>query len=206
MNLAACSGLPAHPESRPWYRAADTQFLPSALATAHTVGYASRFSAGPKAATPFEILYLAEDPQLALFEVNALFGDPANPVAHPRLSLTILSVTVSLQAVADLTDPATAQAPLDTTLQELTGDWRGYGLRSPATSVQRPTGPAPTQELGFELYRLKQFEGFQTVSAKLATRRVLAVFPQRMRSGSFVSYTYRDSAGQQHTFRIPPNP
>jgi hypothetical protein len=44
--------------------------------TAHTKATPSRFSAGPNATVPFEILYLAETQQVAQFEIGALAGDP----------------------------------------------------------------------------------------------------------------------------------
>jgi hypothetical protein len=80
----------------------------------------------------FPILYLAEDHLVALFEVGALLGSPypgGNYVPNPRQSWVILNVQVTLEAVADLTDPA-EQYRLGTTAQELTGDWRGYQLRA----------------------------------------------------------------------------
>jgi hypothetical protein len=41
----------------------------------------------------------------------------------------VLNVDVQLQAVADLTQESQQQL-LETTAQELTGDWRGYQQRS----------------------------------------------------------------------------
>src|SRR4051812_38441842 len=56
---------------------------------------------------------------------------------------------------------------------------------------------APTQELGEALKRdVRQIERFRAVSAKLPYHQVLGVFPQNLRAGSFVRFTYRDSSGK----------
>jgi hypothetical protein len=47
----------------------------------------SRFSPGRLTAPAFEILYLAENPMVAMFEARALFGSPSTPggvVPHPN--------------------------------------------------------------------------------------------------------------------------
>lgn len=92
-----------------------------------------------------------------------------------------------LQAVADLTQ-VTSQNIVGTMAQELTGDWRGYTLRSPSTSISQPTGTAPTQALGAQLHAVPGLEGFLTLSAKIPYGRVLAVFPDKLRSGSTVEF------------------
>jgi len=55
-------------------------------------------------APAFEILYLAENPMVALFEARALFGSPTTPggvVPHPNRPLVTLPILVSLGAIAD---------------------------------------------------------------------------------------------------------
>jgi hypothetical protein len=81
-------------------------------------------------------------------------------------------VSVRLQSVADLSDPA-QQALIETSVQELTGNWDMY---SP--------GEAPTQKLGAALFRTKKVEGFLAISAKMPRCRTLIVFPQKLRKGS----------------------
>src|SRR5215218_8526409 len=98
----------------------------------------------------------------------------------------IMNVAVNLQRVADLTDPR-SQATVQTSAQELTGDWRGYGLRGPGTSVKGPAGIAPTQELGAALYGAP-VEGFKSLSAKLTDQMILVVFPQKLGPGSTVTF------------------
>jgi hypothetical protein len=80
-----------------------------------------------------------------MFEAQALFGSPLIPggvVAHPTASLVTLAMQVQLTAVVDVSNP-TQVGLLDTNAQELTGDWRGYQQRSPATSVPGPSGKRP---------------------------------------------------------------
>jgi hypothetical protein len=89
--------------------------------------------------------------------------------------------------VADLTDVAIHQQ-LATTAQELTGDWRGYLIRSAVMSVSQPTGLAPTQSLGFALHVVPGLEGFRAISAKVPTRVNLVVFPDKLLPGSSVRF------------------
>ena len=141
---------------------------------------------------PFEILYLAEDLQVALFEVEALVGPPGRPggvLAQPRLAWALINIRVQLQRVADLTVVAT-QNLLATTAQELTGDWEGYQLRSRRTSISEPVGLAPTQELGAALYDVPELEGFRTVSSKVPYTMNLVVFPQKLQPGSRVEFAH----------------
>jgi RES domain-containing protein len=142
-----------------WYRAVDPRFLAAALSTAHTTITPSRFSPARSLAPGFEILYLAENPMVAMFEARVLFGSPSTPggvVPHPARPMVVLPVTVDLGAVADLTEDAEANV-VSTTAQELTGDWRSYADRTvmPGAGEAAPhSGSAPTQQLGSELFRL----------------------------------------------------
>lgn len=206
MNWGAVPGLPFRSLAAVWYRAVDPRYLPTALSYAHTRLSASRYYEGPTAAPPFDTVYLAENPLVALLEVEALFGSPLVPgglVANPARSWLSLNAHVQLTRVVDLTDVPGAQVPLGTTAQELTGDWKGYRQRSANTSVSAPVGLAPTQELGAALYTSGRFEGFLTLSAKMPYQRVLGVFPQRVDPGNFVRYSYVDAAGQAHMLQIP---
>jgi hypothetical protein len=165
----------------------------------------SRFNIGSAASPQFEILYLAENHMVALFEVQALLGSPLSSggiVPHPRRAWTILNVAVNLQNVVDLTDPAAQGAlNLNMSAQELTGDWRGYQLRSSLSSVKGPVGKAPTQELGEALYAVPGVEGFRSLSAKLSDQMALVVFPQKLQPGSFIQFS-DPATGKTHS--IPP--
>jgi hypothetical protein len=202
VNLAACRTLVTKPENRVWYRALQPQYWPTALGTAHTTRFPSRYSLATEAKPAFPVLYLAEDHQVALFEVEAMIGSGlpgGHSVPNPSHAWVILNVQVTLHAVADLTDPS-EQGKLLTTAQELTGDWRRYLVRKAHMSVSQPTGPAPTQLLGAALHRVRGLEGFRTVSARVPTHMNLVVFPDKLRRGS--SIVFKNPATGQ-TLTIP---
>ena len=134
---------------------------------------------------------------MALREIEAIFqslaGGVPSQVSNPVSSSTlILKVQVNLAEVFDLTDLTVAQARLGTHAQELTGDWLGYDMRTHTTRVTGPNGVAPTQELGFELFR-SGIEGFRSISAKVPTNKTLTIFPQNLHASSSVTVT--DSSG-----------
>lgn len=195
-------GLALTPVARPlksdWYRAVQTHFLtgtpqapPTPLSTGHTATIPGRFNPGTPTNPSFPVLYLGEDHMVALFEVQALLGSltlPGGPVPHPRTSWAILTLTVRLNTVADLTD-VPQQAIFGTNAQELTGDWRGYGSRTAYSSVASPRGvPAPTQKLGHALYGYPLVEGFVTPSARLPEKMNLVVFPDKLLPGSRIEF------------------
>ena len=194
MNLAACAKLPRKPENGTWYRAMDPSHIPSALSSAHTAGTRSRFNPGSilVVSSQFETLYFAEDSVVAAYETGAMVGYPwklGNSVPNPRKNAFVtINVSVILHEVVDLTDVIHVHAPLQTNVQELTGDWDCYSVRNSATSVHSPTGIAPSQELGRELYRTPDVEGFWTASAKVPYQRNLIVFPQKLQPGSILVF------------------
>ena len=202
MNLGACGNLATHPENQVWYRAIQPQHWATALQTAQTSRIPSRFSPASNSNPVFPVLYLADDHQVALFEVGALLGSPYPGGAYapnPRHTWIVLNVQVTLQSLADLTDVG-AQHQLATTAQELTGDWRGYLVRNASMSVSLPTGQAPTQSLGYALHGVAGLEGFRAISAKVPTHRILVVFPNKLAPGS--SVTFHDPAtGRRSTLR-----
>jgi hypothetical protein len=79
---------------------------------------------------------------------------------------------------------------LRTNVQELTGDWQGYGLRSAKTSVAGPSGTSPTQKLGAALFASPDLEGFMATSARVPYSRSLVVFPEKLRPGSWLKWTH----------------
>jgi RES domain-containing protein len=190
MNLSQCAALQRGPLTGTWYRAIQPQFWTTALATHQTRLIPSRFNAGALATPQFDVLYLSENHLVALFEVQALLGSPTHPggiIPHPLQVWTVLNVDIQLRAIADLTQESQQQL-LETTAQELTGDWRGYQQRSPATSVSQPIGVAPTQALGSVLFAVPGLEGFRTLSAKLPYHSNLVIFPQKLEVGSQVVF------------------
>jgi hypothetical protein len=187
-----CASLALTIENAVWFRAVEPQFWQTAPQSAQTTGRPSRFNPGPSVRPPFETLYLAEDPQVALFEAGALLGSPSRPggaLPQSRLAWAILNVGVRLHKVADLT-VVSQQHLVETTAQELTGDWEGYQLRGPRTSVSEPVGIAPTQELVAALYQIPELEGFRTLSARVPYSMVLVVFPQKLQPGSSVEFSH----------------
>ncbi len=207
MNVSACGGLPTTFEAGTWYRAARLHHLPTVLGTAHTAITSRRFNAGKLSDPQFEVLYLAESPLVALFEVEALLGSSTKPggiLPDPAHSWAIVNAKVKLKHIVDLTDDLMVQVALGTTAQELTGDWRGYELRNEDTSVPSPKGLAPTQLLGAALYEKSPLlQGFISISARVPYSRIICVFPRRLARGSFVKFEYTDAAGVKHAYSLP---
>ncbi len=207
MNIARCSSLAQSALQGTWYRAVDPRFLASALSTLHTATTPSRFSPARAAAPAFEILYLAENPLVALFEARALFGSPSTPggvVPHPHRPLVSLPILVSLGAISDLTDPLEA-AVVETNAQELTGDWRSYATRLSPTGAPGPhTGMPPTHSLGSALFALGSPQGLVSFSATLPDYKILVVFPARLTgTPDYLQYSYHDARGTIQVRRIP---
>jgi hypothetical protein len=200
MNLSACSHLVRSPENQTWYRAIQLQHVSTALQTDQTRSSPSRFNGGPVASPPFRVLYLAENHLVALFEARAVVGSTMGypgVVPVPSRAWTVLNVRVRLSEVVDLTDPV-EQAKLETTTQELTGDWQGYQQRGQGGTVPLPTGIAPTQELGAALEALPGLEAFRTVSALVPIHRALVVFPDKLAPTSSVQWQ-DPTSGQWHS-------
>ena len=162
----------------PWYRAApasvaNPRHVPSARAI-------NRFNGGQ---TGYQLLYFAPNPQTALFEARALLGfitGPFAPAAPSPRSWTIFRYQIQNGIdVVDFGQPVN-RAAVDTTVQELTGDWEGYHVRrfpiqptSPAIVSQRIH--APTQELGAWL-SARNYQGFLSPSARNPLIQNLVLF------------------------------
>lgn len=143
MNTADAHLLPTTSlSSRTWYRAVDPAF--ASAAPRPSVGI-SRFNHGPTGSPNYRLLYFAPDPVTALYEVEALIGSVFSfSVPNPFRGAVVLSHAVPRLDIIDLSDPVN-RSIVDTTRQELTGDWRGY--RHP------PTTPAPTQALAHAVHQ-----------------------------------------------------
>jgi hypothetical protein len=193
VNASSVAGLKVQAHSGVGWRAVPPLFAASALATTHSATVSSRFSAATATNPGFEILYLAETRLVAEFEVRALLGSPMTPggiIVNPAARYVVLPMQFQVSAIVDLSDPAEAIA-VDTNAQELTGDWQGYRFRGPQTSVTTPTGKAPTQELGEQLFALRpDVKGIVSLSARVPYHRILAIFPKRLVAGTdFVQYS-----------------
>jgi hypothetical protein len=207
MKTSATILLPIKPATGLWYRVTIPRYLQQLTSTAHTKVSPSRFY-NPWTANPqFATLYLAELPNVAEFEAQVVFGSSKGPGVplhgRARGGWTVMDVSVSLSVIVDLSDPA-SQAYLDTSVQEMTGDWEGYDYRSqyPSATVRNPIGTAPTQALGEALYLdSRDLEGFLYISAKVPWHRNLVVFPEHLRPPSYVDYEW-DDGGSRRRFRV----
>lgn len=203
MKLSQSRLLTRRPLTGTWFRALRPQFSSTALAFAHTATIPGRFNAGTMQRPGFPVLYLAEDQLVALFEVNALLGTsvPGQPfLPNPNQPWLVVNVRVQLTAVVDLSQQSQRRL-VETTVQELTGDWRGYPLRNPAPKLHSPYWTnVPTQRLGAALHAVRGLEGFLTYSAKVPTRRNLVLFPDKLRKRSSIDFT---DPGTGRTYSIP---
>jgi RES domain-containing protein len=203
MNLAACRLLPTRPLTGLWYRAIRPMYLISALSTAHTRTLPGRYNAASAAHPGPEIIYLAADHFVGLFEVDAVLGSPlpgGTVIPNPHAAWTIINVEIVLSRVVDLNLPSNVRL-LQTSFQELTGDWRGYRYRPQVPALRGPQWTnVPTQRLGHALFRVRALEGFLAPSARDPTKSNLMIFPDKLRSGSFVRF--RDpQSGFEHVIR-----
>lgn len=148
----------------------------------------TRFNPGELLRPRFELLYLALEATTTLLEKRAMYGDSSEFLFSSRMAQTIVvDVEVDLRTIVDLTDPR-SHALLDTSAQEMTGDWAGYEQRrlgALPNVLSQPTGVAPTQTLGWELFREPGIEGIKAISAKVPTTCTLVIFTHKlMRPGS----------------------
>jgi len=141
MRASACERLARRPLTGHWFRALRLRHWSSRLSTDQSRTSRSRFSAASPSNPLFRILYLGETHQVAVHEVGALLGDPNAPVANPKGSWAILSLSVVLEQVVDLTD-STQQRIIRTNQSELTGNWINYAGVSP-TPPGRGALPPP---------------------------------------------------------------
>ena len=171
LNLSALA-------SQQWHHAVPQAYAHRPLAWSHTRSAISRFK---PIGTTFPLLYFAPDPVTALFEVQALLGHPRiGPVLLNASHWHVAQVSIQLGAIADLASSASERAAIDTTVQELTGDWADYGVRTTVSGPVQSNPPAPTQALGESLYMRGNCQGFLAPSAKNSVFANLVVFPDRV--------------------------
>ncbi len=173
MNAANAGTLPVVRLPRGiWYRAVNPSFahLPPQPSRGVT-----RFNPGPAASPSYGLLYFAPDPVTALFEVETLLGSIFSfSVPNPFRSSRILRYQVPDMLVVDF-GVRTNRNLVESTLQEMTGEWRTY--RSPHRH------PAPTQALAQALYYINPtVRGFLAPSARNPDINNLIVFFDRSSS------------------------
>jgi RES domain-containing protein len=120
------------------------------------------------------VLYLADTPLTALQEINLIKLTDAALLSAKSSPRILLSVEVTLQAVLDVTNPNVQEA-LGTNLQELTGAW---------IAMNASGHIAPTQRLGQAAYDHGGIEALHVPSAQDPRAANLAVFPDRLKTGS----------------------
>jgi RES domain-containing protein len=206
VNTAGIARLTTHPVRGVWYRAIDVEYLATPIACDHTATRPGRFNGGTPQHPGHPTPYLAESGVVAYYEVQAMIGSAlpgavSVPSPVPRTWVT-LPIEVWLSRVVDLTLPIELQY-LETSVQELTGDWIGYSFRPPQPVLAGPFYTnVPTQRLGHALHASpRRIEGLLTYSARAPIHRNLVVFPNRLRKGSFVRYT-DPATGTVH--QLPP--
>ena len=126
--------------------------------------YSRAFNGGSMRRPGFPVLYLGQDrfwsPSLRF---PTLLGSPLPGqafVPNPASPWTIINITVQLSRIVNLCRPSQRRL-IETTAQELTGDWRGYSLRNPNAVFSPPYWTnVPTQKLGTSLYAVRGIEGF----------------------------------------------
>lgn len=179
VKLSSCGRLDSAPHSGTWYRAIELQFSKAPLRCGHTKTYPGRFTPGNLSSASFSMLYLAEHQALCLHEVEAIYRGRQNAmIPNPSRPWAIINVDVRLSSVVDLTAPE-SQKLLQTSVQELTGDWAFYNSTRTL---------APTQKLGVALANVSGVEGFFAPSAKSPDERTLNIFPGKLTKGSFVTF------------------
>ncbi len=156
--------------SATWYRAVASAFVASQQPQASRS--VTRFNPGLAASPSLGLLYFAPDPVTALFEVEALLGSIFTlSVQNPFYAVGVLRYVVPQLDIVDLGDPANRRI-VETSRQELTGDWRTY----------RPPGSAaPTQALAHALYQSNaSLHGIRAPSARNPNVTNLILFYQRV--------------------------
>lgn len=94
MNLSSAATLPTVPRTGTWYRATPPQFYPASIfQLSYTPRIASRFSSGSRAQPPYQTLYLAQTPEMALLETENVYGRIGNTIANLR-AVTLYAVEV----------------------------------------------------------------------------------------------------------------
>ena len=179
MNLAGVAGLPTITLTQStWYRAVPIAYAGAPLGT----GFAtSRFCS---LTTPYHLIYLAADQTTALLEVQALVRSAHLPRPLPVAvrQYVVFPITVGGVQVVDLGDVG-ARTAIQTTAQELTGNWLDYPNRGPNgawPNVRSNRTDAPTQELGAQLHASHSVAGFLSASAHKATQSNLVIFPKKV--------------------------
>lgn len=174
MNPAHAGALPVFsllPST--WFRAVNPLFATTAPQPSRRI---TRFNPGSTVSPSFGLIYFAPDPTTALFEVEALLGSVFSvAVGNPYRSAAVLAYNnVPAYRVADLGNAANRRI-VETTLQEMTGEWRTYRspYRHPAPTQAARTGPPCHQPRAYDrdLFRFSHPLARQTIYDSLPESR-----------------------------------
>ena len=142
MNAAHSTALPLVALPQPhWYRCVPSPYahVPPRVGTTRT-----RFNDGN-----LRVLYFAPDDRVAMFEARAALGSFFHTaVPAPGVGYAVVRYHISLSSIVDAREHALPR--IQTTIQEMTGDWFTYPRQFPA-----PNTNAPTQDLAWAVYRLQ---------------------------------------------------
>ena len=168
------------------YRFIGSRFLHSPLASAGSRRHGGRFNPPDS----FEVLYTALAADTALAEREGiLLTDTAIKAARGIRTGILLRIGCRLASVLDLTDEQ-IRRQLQIPLGELLGPWLPWNVPAPSalpSAVESHSVAAPSQLIGVSVYASQRFEAIVFPSAKDATGRCLAIFPDRLRAGSIVA-------------------
>ena len=124
------------------------------------------------------LLYFASDPLVARFEARDLLGQffgkhvPASELRH-----VIVEYAINPGEQIAICDASETRLPIiDTTVQEMTGEWRAYPFGA---------ANAPTQDLAVAIYhRADKPKGLIAPSARNPCTNNLILFPDRLPDSS----------------------
>ncbi len=168
----AIDELPTLSETGVVFRLIHLQFQNTALSAIGSLINGGRYNI----AQEFSCLYTSDTPITALREIRMLTETSRELIAHKQEPQILLSIEYSLKAILDLTNPNN-QAALGTNIQELTGVWLPMYLQGQI---------APTQELGAAARASQKIEALKVPSAHEPNGYNLAIFLDRLSSGSFL--------------------
>lgn len=167
MNHARAGELPLLPLARTsWFRSVEERYQ---YAPPLSLPGTSRFNPGD-----LEVIYFAPDPLLARFEARDILGHWfGDAVPSLRDRHVVVEYNIHLGSEAVIADARPAQlALIETTVQEMTGDWLSYRLRA---------ARAPTQDLASTIFaRADNPMGMMAPSARNPLRDNLILFADRL--------------------------
>ena len=177
MNHARAGELPLlRLDQRSWFRSVEERYQTEPPRFEPSV---SRFNPGD-----LGMMYFAPDPLLARFEARDVLGHWfGDAVPSLRRRYVVVEYRIELGPDPSVVDARPAQvAAIETTVQEMTGDWDNYRRRGAV---------APTQDLGRAVFaRTDAPMGLLAPSARNPLRDNLILFPDRL-PGRSISFAAR---------------